>query len=238
MKIALCGYNWAGCMALRSLINLGYDVVVFTHEPPSYVPSLLDYSKKEGVEAYTSSINEYENIDEIYAICSIYYRNLISEKVLKCVNYRAMNLHPSLLPEYKGCSSLTWAMIEGEAKTGFSYHYIQRDFDTGNILLQEEIEILPFDLQLNLYQRVMFFALTKFPEALELLLSGCEGIPQENGGQYFYRGAPYNGQIDENWSFDKKERFIRAMVNPPLPYAKLGDKEIKSIGDLNHEDNN
>lgn len=238
MKIALCGYNWAGCMALTSLTSLGYEVVVFTHKSPPYIPSLLDYCKKVGVEVYISSINEYDKLDEIHAICSIYYRNLISENVLKSVNYRAMNLHPSLLPEYRGCSSLTWAMVEGETKTGFSYHYIQRDFDTGNILLQQEVEILPFDLQLNLYQRVMFLALAKFPEALELLLSGFAGIPQENGGQYFYRGAPHNGQIDENWELEKKERFIRAMVNPPLPYAKLGNKEIRSIVDLDHENIN
>ena len=70
-------------------------------------------------------------------ICSIYYRYIIEEEIINCVNGKIFNLHPSLLPNYKGCSSLTWAMINGEAEVGYSYHYIDVTLDTGNVILQK-----------------------------------------------------------------------------------------------------
>ena len=53
-----------------------------------------------------------------------------------------MNLHPSLLPEYKGCFSCPWTIINGERKTGITFHEITEGIDSGNILQQHEVGIL------------------------------------------------------------------------------------------------
>lgn len=64
-----------------------------------------------------------------------------------------INLHPSLLPEYRGMAPQHWPIINGESKTGVTVHYVDEGTDTGDIILQEEIELLPtdyvYDLQKN-----------------------------------------------------------------------------------------
>jgi len=143
-----------------------------------------------------------------------------------------MNLHPSLLPKYRGCSSLTWSMIKGDKVAGFSYHYMEEECDTGNIILQEELPIYSYDNQLSLYQRAMVRSLDKFNQAFQLLINGYDGTPQSGEASYFARGATNNGEINKDWGHKKIKNFIRAMINPPLPYAVYKEKEIKSYEDF------
>ena len=120
-------------------------------------------------------------------------------------------------------------MVEGESHTGFSYHYLAESFDTGNILVQEKVEIEDFDLQSTLYNRVMFQSMNSFLKAVKLALSQEKGAKQAPEGSYYGRGAPHKGTIDENWPKEKIERFIRAMTNPPYPPANFKGKEITSM---------
>ena len=87
---------------------------------------------------------------------------MIKQDVIDIVNGKIFNLHPALLPKYRGCSSVTWAMINGEKECGFTYHYIDKGCDTGKIILQKAIKIEDFDTQLTLYNRVMFESMDYF----------------------------------------------------------------------------
>lgn len=78
-------------------------------------------------------------------ICSIYYRYIIGNDVIETVDGRIFNLHPALLPKYRGCSSLTWAMINGEKECGYTYHYINKTCDIGDIIFQNKITIEEFE---------------------------------------------------------------------------------------------
>lgn len=231
MNVVLCGYNWAGCRALDLLLEIGCKVFVCTHKTPAHVPSLFEYAMSKKINATYESVNNIKFPFKVDFICSIYYREIIRIKILEYVNFNAMNLHPSLLPSYRGCSSLTWAMINDEMKTGFSYHYIDEGCDTGKIILQKEISIYPFENQNNLYQRVMFVALENFIDAFTLMVDGFKGIEQKGHPTTYSRGAPEGGEIDPTWDESKIKRFIKAMINPPLPYAKFNGKEIKSYED-------
>lgn len=229
MKVILCGYNWIGCKALSLLLEKGYEVFVYTHENPSYVNSLLELCEKYDVNFSTKKIKLKNLPFTPDMICSIYYRYIISENVIDAVKGKIFNLHPSLLPDYKGCSSLTWALINGEKEVGFSYHYINKGIDTGNIILQKKIKVEDWDTQINLYQRAMFEASKYFIEVFDKVNNGYAGEEQQAGGEYYKRGCPHDGKIDPSWEPNKIERFIRAMTYPPLPYAKLNDKEIKTM---------
>jgi len=162
-------------------------------------------------------------------IASIYYRNLIRQSVIEACDRRIFNLHPSLLPAYRGCSSLTWAMIDRQAQTGFTYHYIDEGCDTGDILIQEKVAILDFDTQATLYQRVAIRALERFGEAFNLAAVKSRGQPQSGPASYFPRGCPYHGDIDPSWSRERIEAFIRAMIHPPYPCATINGREVRSL---------
>jgi len=231
MKVALCGYSWAGCRALDILLTEGHDVSVYTHDSPPYDASLLEYATSLNIPTTTDSINEHVGFGNHDLLCSIYYRNIIKDEVLQRLNYRAMNLHPALLPQYRGCSSLTWAMINGEKEVGYTYHLVEKTCDTGNILVQKSLPIFSYETQSHLYKRVMFSALDSFKEAFTLLAQGGLGHEQSGTSSYYKRGAPYDGKINPIWGEDKIKRFIKAMTYPPLPYATFKDKEVTSFSD-------
>ena len=238
MKVILCGYNWAGCKALQLLLESGHEVFVFTHDSPNYVHDLKGLCQRKGISFSTEKIGSKNLPFKPDILASIYYRYIISPDIINLVDGKIFNLHPSLLPEYRGCSSLTWALINGESQTGFSFHYIDCGIDTGNILLQKKIPIEDFDTQQSLYFKVMFEALKYFNEVLDRVMANEQGIPQLKGetGHYYPRGCPFNGVIDINWSIEMKERFIRAMIYPPMPAAKFNNREIFHLGDLTRND--
>lgn len=237
LKVILCCYNWAGCQALKLLYDKGYDLFVYTSESEYYIPSVIDYCKKLNIK-YTTEKIQLENLPfKPDIICSIYYRYIISKDVIELCNGKIFNLHPALLPKYRGCSSLTWAMINGEKNVGYTYHYIDSKIDNGRILIQKQIELLPFDTQDTLYKRVMFEAMKDFNNAFQLVIKGFNGIKQIGTPTFYKRGCPYNGIINPEWNIEKIERFIRAMIAPPLPLCKYKTKDIHSLVEYINEKN-
>lgn len=234
MNIILCGYHWTGCKALEMLIKQQHNVFVYTHKNPFHIPSLENYCKKLNVKYSLDNISKTKLPFKADMICSIYYRHIIKKHIIDSCNGKIFNLHPSMLPKYRGCSSLTWAMIYGEKRVGFTYHYIDESCDTGNIILQKPLTIEEWDTQETLYMKVMFESMKYFEDVINLVAQGFVGHPQVGQSSYFSRGCPYNGQINHQWSKDLKERFIRAMIFPPYPVAKLGENDIFDIDQLDN----
>lgn len=232
MKVILCGYNWTGCKALEILLNSGNEVFVYTHESENCIADLEGLCLKKGQDYSLDKIDagNLPFIPDI--ICSIYYRYIISSEVIDAVNGRIFNLHPALLPLYRGCSSLTWAMINGDDYCGYTYHYIDYGCDTGNILVQKKIRIEDYDTQLTLYNRVMFEAMDDFSIAFEMVCRGESGVQQQGKSSYYKRGCPYEGCITTDMDDRKRERFIRAMIYPPYPAAQYNGMTIETIKQL------
>lgn len=232
MKIILCGYHWTGCKALELLLEEKHEVYVYTHETENCVADLegLCIRKKIGYSLEKIQVNNLPFVPDV--ICSVYYRYLIKQDVIDLVNGKIFNLHPALLPKYRGCSSLTWAMINGEEECGFTFHYIDSGCDTGNIIIQKRMRIEDFDTQLTLYNRVMFESMQYFLEALHLVVQGYEGKVQEGTATMYARGCPLEGKITDSMDEEMKERFVRAMCYPPYAAAMYNDQEIRTFKDL------
>jgi methionyl-tRNA formyltransferase len=235
MKIILCGYHWSGCKALDLLLRGGHEVFVYTHENPPEVPSLTELCRKRFVPFSTKNISAEPLPFHPDIICSVFYRFIIKVKVIECCGGKIFNLHPSLLPKYRGCSSITWALINGESETGFTYHYIDEGCDTGPMIIQKAVPIEDWDTQASLYNRVMFESMGYFQSVLEMVKSGSRGKPQEGESSYYPRGCPHKGIIDSSWEIDYVARFIRAMNYPPLPFANFNGREIRTIEDYLQE---
>ncbi len=220
-NIILCGYNWSACKALELLLERRYNIYVYTHKSEWYINDLESFCIRKKIPYSLEKISISNLPFKPDLICSIYYRNIISKDIIDHVSKNIINLHPSLLPNYRGCSSLTWALINGEKEVGFTYHFIDQEVDTGNIIIQKKEKVYDFDTQQSLYYRVMFNGLNYFYEAIDLVFSGYKGKPQEGETSFYKRGCPHKGELNKSWPLDYKERFIRAMINPPLPRAKI-----------------
>jgi methionyl-tRNA formyltransferase len=197
--------------------------MIFTHKKNN--DSLIEFATSLKLNVFTTSINNcYDEIKgKSGLLLSIHYRNIIKNNILKEFQGIKINLHPSLLPDYKGCFSSVWAIINGEKETGITYHILTEDIDAGNILIQEKIKINQDDTAYSLFHKLITLGIQLLPRLFMLVENNYGGTPQYLTGheRYYKRQLPYDGLIDPNWEEDKKERFIRAMYFPPYEGAVL-----------------
>jgi len=226
-KFLIAGYGFPAEYVLANLFSLGYNpenITLLSHSEDQRNIGLLSTARMRNIAVCQSKAKSDEAYQFVNAIkpdliLSIHYRELIPQRIIDCSRNGGINLHPSLLPDYKGANSIPWAMINGETAIGFTYHFINARFDQGNILYQERFEISQKDTAFSLFHKNIILAMSKFKTVLSMIEKGDKGIVQENKGQYYSRALPFNGQIDKSWKSEKISRFIRAMHFPPFPSA-------------------
>jgi len=86
-------------------------------------------------------------------VISIFSRDIIPPSIFSFPKLGTVNLHPALLPKYKGVSPVFWCLAKGEKKTGITLHYVDRGIDTGKIITQKTIPIFKTDSEHTLYLR-------------------------------------------------------------------------------------
>lgn len=116
----------------------------FTFNPKSF-------SSKEEFE---ESILKYLTIHNIDLIVLAGYMRLIGPTLLKAYDKRILNIHPSLLPLYKGKDALGQALADNAKKTGVTVHYVDSGMDTGSIIEQVSIEIYQNEERESLEKRI------------------------------------------------------------------------------------
>lgn len=143
-----------------------------------------------------------------------------------------INLHASILPDYRGAAPINWAIINGETTTGVTTFFIRKDIDTGPIILTKSIEILPEDNVGSLHDRLMLVGANLVIDSLKSILDPTfVSIPQVKGST---KTAPKlqheTGKIDLSKSTVEVINLIRGLS--PYPGAwlttKLGEIKILS----------
>lgn len=228
MKVILCGFGRAGQEILLQLLLNGTcgikDILVFTHqhdENEGFLSLLRNLNLPYSLESINRCLAMVEAFRPDYLI-SAYYRTIIHDRILEQVDYKAINLHPSLLPAYRGCFSGVWAILNGEKETGITYHYITSKVDGGNILVQKKIAMQEGETAYSLYHKCIALFIRYFPEAFDRLVRGDLGVPQnpEAPVSYYKREVPYGGILDAgNISYEYAQRFVNALYFPPHPSA-------------------
>lgn len=244
MKVIFCGFGRAGLECFYQLVanyNLNTkNIIVFTHDVKEN-ECFIKHLNENNINYSFSKINDcYEllsNFSPNYLI-SIYYRYIIKKNILEIVDYKAMNSHPSLLPKYRGTKSSVWAILNGEVKTGITYHYINEKIDDGNIILQKKLEILDNDTAYSLYNKLISLFVANFCNAFDKLQNKDLGYKQRGAVSYYKRELPFGGIMKfEDVTFSEAKLFVRSMYFPPYTGAvfltKNGKKvEIKDLKDL------
>ncbi len=153
-----------------------------------------------------------------------------------------INLHASLLPQYRGAAPINWAIINGEKETGVTTFKLQHEIDTGNILLQEKMEIGDNETAGELHDRMKEIGAGLLVKTVEGLIDGTlEETPQsaiENSANSslitdhsLLKHAPkittQTCQIDWHKSADEIHNLIRGLSPYPAAFTELGDKTLK-----------
>ena len=96
------------------------------------------------------------------------WMKIVSPKLINAFPHRIINLHPSLLPRYKGLHAIEQAMEAGDKTTGCTVHYVNEELDSGEIILQEEVPILTNDTVESLTKAVQRREYYILPQAIEV----------------------------------------------------------------------
>jgi UDP-4-amino-4-deoxy-L-arabinose formyltransferase/UDP-glucuronic acid dehydrogenase (UDP-4-keto-hexauronic acid decarboxylating) len=108
------------------------------------------------------------------------YSMIIREEILSLVEGNAFNVHGALLPKNRGPNPVQWSIIHGESKTGVTLHYMDTGIDSGDIVSQKEISILPEDTWISLFEKIKIASGDLINENIESVLSGTnKRFPQK-----------------------------------------------------------
>ncbi len=155
------------------------------------------------------------------------YGQIIPSSIIYLPRYNSLNVHFSLLPKYRGASPVQWALLEGEEKTGITIFELNEKMDEGDILTQEEVNILPDENAAELEARLA-------QKGADLLIKTITQIDKLKHRQQDHSQATYapkirkeDGKIDWTKNSLDIERKIRAFTPWPSAYAFFKDIRIK-----------
>ncbi len=139
-----------------------------------------------------------------------------------------INLHASLLPDYRGAAPINWAIINGETETGVTTFFINEKIDTGEIILQEKTEILPEDNASSLYDKLMRIGSDLVLKTVNKIARGkVKTFPQPK--RDFSKKAPKltkkNTRINWNREAEKIHNFIRGLSYYPGAWTEIKTEE-------------
>jgi methionyl-tRNA formyltransferase len=146
-----------------------------------------------------------------------YYPYVIPQDIIRAVPLGAVNIHPGILPRYRGKYPTPWYILNGEKTYGLAIHKIDEAIDTGDVLVQACYPLPPTITGHELYRETMDRGSRLIAEHLDRLLDGSlPAMPQQGAGSY-YNAIEKRYQIDWNRPSSDIERRIRVHARPFLP---------------------
>ncbi|MEP6698672.1 MAG: phosphoribosylglycinamide formyltransferase [Verrucomicrobiota bacterium] len=100
------------------------------------------------------------------------FMRVLKEPMLAAFPRRIINLHPSLLPKYPGVEAWAQALAAGETTTGCTVHYVDAGIDSGEIIAQREVSVLPNDTSDSLHARIQIAERELYPEVIARFAAG------------------------------------------------------------------
>ncbi len=172
-----------------------------------------------------------ENIKKLNADIFVVVAFRMMPKILfEMPRLGTFNLHASLLPDYRGAAPINYAIINGETKTGATTFFINEKIDEGNILLQEEIEILPEDNAGTLHDRLMEMGAKLVVKTLDGIAENSiieKPQPHSEHPKNAFKIFKQDTKINWNQNSETVHNFIRGMSPYPCAFTilKIGEDE-------------
>jgi len=222
----LFAYHEMGYACMEALLEIGAPVAaLFTHQDSGdeeiWWRSCAALAESRGIPIYTPEAVDATWVARIAALepaalYSFSYRNLLSERVLRLASIAALNLHPSLLPRYRGRAPVNWVLVNGERETGVTLHHMVARADAGDIVAQRAASIDDDDTALTLYRKLVPLGAGLVRESHPLIVAGrAPRHPQDlSQGNYCGRRRPDDGRIDWNWPARRIFNLVRAVTHP------------------------
>lgn len=230
MRVCFMGTPDFGVKSLERLVKNGWDICAVVTQPdraagrgkklqasPVKVKAL-----ELGLEVLQfERMRSREAIDTITALAphvcvTAAYGQILSKEFLDIPPYGVINVHGSLLPKYRGAAPIQWAVINGETKTGITTMYTDVGMDTGDILLQRELQIGDDETSGELFERMSDLGAEVLIDSLELLKEGKAPRTPQN-----HQEATHSPMIKKDMAmidFSKSSQRIHNLVRGMHPW--------------------
>ncbi|MCX5668179.1 MAG: phosphoribosylglycinamide formyltransferase [Candidatus Omnitrophica bacterium] len=187
MNIAiLCSGNGTNLQAIIDSVNKGYIpakiALVLSDEKKAFA---LERANKAGIETITLDKKDYKEREDfdreivkrlkkrnVELVVLAGFMRLLSPYFVKEYRDRIINIHPALLPSFKGPHGIKDALERGVKVTGVTVHFVDENLDNGPIILQKTVEIKEGDTEETLLERVHEEEHRIYPEAIKLFVEG------------------------------------------------------------------
>lgn len=189
------------------------DIGLPVHEPKS----LRDFAREIAGDGF-----------DLFVLAS--YGRILPDALLEVPRLGALNVHPSLLPKYRGATPIQSAILNGDTETGVSIMLMDAGMDTGDIVLQRTVPIDNAETYGELHDRLAAFGAALLGEALDMAQRG----PLERQAQ---RGEPVvtrpvrreDLHVDLDWDPHRVVRAVRAFSPAPAARAELRGESVKLL---------
>ncbi len=245
LRIVFFGTPDFAVASLDALVNAGVNIVAVVTAP--------DKPAGRGMQLQASAVKQYalskgllvlqpekmkapEFLEQLKGLNAdlqvVVAFRMMPEVVWNMPPMGTINVHGSLLPQYRGAAPINRAIMNGEAVTGVTTFKLKHQIDTGDILLQEKVSILPEDNAGTMHDKLMAAGAALLVKTVKGLAEGAlEEVPQDTVDEATIKYAPKIFKEDTviNWDRSAGEinNFVRGLSPYPAAITRLGDKSIK-----------
>lgn len=201
MRVVFMGTPDFAVQTLKKLVEDKWDVVAVYTQPDKpknrgmkLIPTpVKEYALTQDIPVYQPlTCKDEAVIEELKAlepdvIVVAAYGKLLPQALLDIPKVAIINVHSSILPQYRGAAPINWAILNGDETTGVSIQYMVQELDAGDILLVKETAIDPEEDASQLYERLAVMGGEAASEALAQLRDGtATRTPQNHGPEHQY----------------------------------------------------
>ncbi len=243
MRIVYLGTPDFAVNPLKSLVESGkYEVVAVVTNKDKPVgrkqvltpPPVKIYAKEQGIPVFQYDKIRVEGVEDLTSLCpdimiTCAFGQILSQEILDIPKFGVINIHASLLPKYRGASPIHYAILNGEKETGISIMKTDIGIDTGDVLLQKSIEILPNETCGELFSRLSVLGAECLLESLPLIFSGNANFIKQNENEASFTKIvkKEHALIDFNDSAEFNYNKIRAYNPSPVAFCYLNNEPFK-----------
>ncbi len=243
MKIVFFGSDNFSLVIAASIINKSHTIEAIVTGPDikkgrgqqPYESLLKEFSRESNIlcmqpdvlsgDEVLSGLKKFDSV--LFLIVS--YGRILPPDILHIPKFYCINIHPSLLPKYRGPSPVPYTLLNGDTETGFTIIKLNEKVDCGDIIYQEKITIDNGINSMELIEKIAQCAGRRLGDVLDDIESGKVRLTKQDEASASY--APFlekkDGLIDWNTSCDEVHNKIRALIPWPSAYTYYNGKMLK-----------
>lgn len=193
--------------------SVALELGLRVHEPPS----LREFARALQSDAF-----------DLFVLAS--YGRILPGTLLELPSLGALNVHPSLLPKFRGATPIQTALLNGERETGVSIMLMDAGLDTGDLVLQERVAIAPGETYGELHDRLAMLGAELLGDAIDLAQGGPLPRERQTGDATLTRPlAKEDLAIDLTWPPDRIVNAVRAFSPQPAARANFQGESVKIL---------